>query len=167
MWVGGVDSRKEWIPRDGAARTDIRTHAPRTGRPAALGVTLPGRWPRLEARSTRRVRIGARRSRRTRARTRAASTRTPDPAEVDALGVGGDLPGPARRAAGDDRKAPLPARKAAAVFGDRAIGDLTAQEIAVWRMTLSPGYCFEATQALRQVLHRAVALGDDRRQPGE
>jgi hypothetical protein len=36
---------------------------------------------------------------------------------------------------------------------------LTSQEIAEWRMTLSPGYRFEATQALRQVLHRAVTWG--------
>src|SRR5579871_398025 len=49
--------------------------------------------------------------------------------------------------------------KATTVFGDRAIGELTSQEIAAWRMTLSPGYRFEATQALRQVLHRAVAWG--------
>jgi integrase len=49
--------------------------------------------------------------------------------------------------------------KATAVFGDRRIGELTSQEIAEWRMTLSPGYRFEATQALRQVLHRAVAWG--------
>jgi integrase len=49
--------------------------------------------------------------------------------------------------------------KATAVFGDRAIGELTSQEIAAWRMDLSPGYRFEATQALRQVLHRAVAWG--------
>src|SRR5919197_1769788 len=49
--------------------------------------------------------------------------------------------------------------KATAVFGDRRIGELTAQEIAEWRMTLSPGYRFEATQALRQVLQRAVAWG--------
>jgi hypothetical protein len=49
--------------------------------------------------------------------------------------------------------------KATAAFGDRKIGELTSQEIAAWRMTLSPGYRFEATQALRQVLHRAVAWG--------
>ena len=49
--------------------------------------------------------------------------------------------------------------KATAVFGDRKIGELTSQEIAQWRMNLSPGYGFEATQALRQVLHRAVAWG--------
>src|SRR5205085_4964419 len=49
--------------------------------------------------------------------------------------------------------------KATAVFGERKIGELTSQEIAEWRMRLSPGYRFEATQALRQVLHRAVAWG--------
>jgi hypothetical protein len=49
--------------------------------------------------------------------------------------------------------------KATAVFGDRRIGELTSQEIAEWRMALSPGYRFEATQALRQVLRRAVAWG--------
>lgn len=49
--------------------------------------------------------------------------------------------------------------KATAVFGDRKIGELTSQEIAEWPMTLSPGYRFEATQALRQVLHRAAAWG--------
>jgi hypothetical protein len=49
--------------------------------------------------------------------------------------------------------------KAIAVFGDRRIGELTSQEIAEWRMTVSPGLRFEATQALRQVLHRAVVWG--------
>src|ERR687891_463590 len=49
--------------------------------------------------------------------------------------------------------------KATAVFGDRKVGELTSEEIAAWRMTISPGYRFEATQALRQVLHRAVARG--------
>src|ERR671930_1207577 len=49
--------------------------------------------------------------------------------------------------------------KATVVFGERKIGELTSHEIAEWRMRLSPGYRFEATQALRQVLHRAVASG--------
>jgi hypothetical protein len=49
--------------------------------------------------------------------------------------------------------------KAIAIFGDRRVGELASQEIAEWRMTLSPGYRFEATQALRQVLHRAVVWG--------
>jgi hypothetical protein len=41
---------------------------------------------------------------------------------------------------------------AVAVFGDRPIGELHSREIAAWRIGLSPGYRFEATQALRQVL---------------
>ena len=49
--------------------------------------------------------------------------------------------------------------KAIAVFGDRRVGELTSQEIAEWRMTLSPGYRFEATHALRQTRHRAVVWG--------
>jgi integrase len=49
--------------------------------------------------------------------------------------------------------------KATAAFGKRRIGELSPQKIAAWRMTLSPGYRFEATQALRQMLHRAVAWG--------
>ncbi len=49
--------------------------------------------------------------------------------------------------------------KAVAVFGDRPIGELCSQEIAAWRIALSPGYRFDATQALRQVLSRAVVWG--------
>jgi hypothetical protein len=49
--------------------------------------------------------------------------------------------------------------KSIAVFGDRRIAELASQEIAEWRMTLPPGYRFEATQALRQVLDRAVVWG--------
>ena len=43
--------------------------------------------------------------------------------------------------------------------GDRRPGDLCSQEIAAWRMTIAAGHRFEATQALRQVLTRAVAWG--------
>jgi integrase len=49
--------------------------------------------------------------------------------------------------------------KAVRVFGDRRLSELRAQEIAAWRMTVPPGHRFEATQALRQVLARAVAWG--------
>jgi integrase len=49
--------------------------------------------------------------------------------------------------------------KAIAVFGDCRIGELTSQEIAEWRMNLSRGYRFEATQPVRQVLNRAVIWG--------
>jgi integrase len=46
--------------------------------------------------------------------------------------------------------------KALAAFGDRPLGELRPPEIAAWRMTIPPGHRFEATQALRQVLARAV-----------
>jgi hypothetical protein len=49
--------------------------------------------------------------------------------------------------------------KAVVVFGDRPVAELRSQEIAAWRITLSPGYRFDATQALRQVLSRAVLWG--------
>jgi hypothetical protein len=49
--------------------------------------------------------------------------------------------------------------KAVAVFGDRPIRELRSQEIAAWRIVLSPGYRFDATQVLRQVLARAVLWG--------
>jgi integrase len=49
--------------------------------------------------------------------------------------------------------------KAVAAFGDRRVGELRSEEIAAWRIALSPGYRFDATQALRQVLARAVVWG--------
>jgi hypothetical protein len=35
----------------------------------------------------------------------------------------------------------------------------TAAELAAWRMTIPPGHRFEATEALRQTLARAVSWG--------
>jgi integrase len=49
--------------------------------------------------------------------------------------------------------------KALRTFGGRRLPELRSQEIAAWRMTVSPGHRFEATQALRQVLARAVVWG--------
>ena len=49
--------------------------------------------------------------------------------------------------------------KAVAVFGERPVGELRSEEVAAWRIALSPGYRFDATQALRQVLARAVLWG--------
>src|SRR5215207_1537413 len=46
--------------------------------------------------------------------------------------------------------------KAVRVSGAQRLGQLRSQEIAAWRMTIPPGHRFEATQALRQVLSRAV-----------
>jgi hypothetical protein len=47
--------------------------------------------------------------------------------------------------------------KAVRSFGCRRISQLRPAEIAAWRMTIPAGHRFEATQALRQVLARAVS----------
>jgi integrase len=47
--------------------------------------------------------------------------------------------------------------KATCALGDRRVVDLRSDEIGAWRTTLPEGHRFEATQALRQVLNRAVA----------
>ena len=47
--------------------------------------------------------------------------------------------------------------KAICAFGDRRVVELRSDEIAAWRTGLPEGHRFEATQALRQVLNRAVA----------
>ena len=49
--------------------------------------------------------------------------------------------------------------KALRAFGGRRLPELRSHEIAAWRMTIAPGHRFEATQALRQVLARAVVWG--------
>ena len=49
--------------------------------------------------------------------------------------------------------------KAVRVFGERHLSELRSPAIASWRMTIPSGHRFEATQALRQVLARAVSWG--------
>jgi integrase len=49
--------------------------------------------------------------------------------------------------------------KAVRVFGERKLSELRSPAIAAWRMTIPVGHRFEATQALRQVLARAVNWG--------
>jgi hypothetical protein len=49
--------------------------------------------------------------------------------------------------------------KATAAFGTLRLSELEPRQIAAWRMTIPPGHRFEATQALRQTLARAVAWG--------
>ena len=49
--------------------------------------------------------------------------------------------------------------KAMRAFGDRRLSQLRSPAIAAWRMTIPAGHRFEATQALRQVLARAVSWG--------
>ena len=48
-------------------------------------------------------------------------------------------------------------RKATAAMRDVRLIDLTPEQVCKWRMTIPEGHRYEATQALRQVLNRAVA----------
>jgi integrase len=47
--------------------------------------------------------------------------------------------------------------KATAALGEVRLIDLTPERVCTWRMTIPEGHRYEATQALRQVLSRAVA----------
>jgi integrase len=47
--------------------------------------------------------------------------------------------------------------KATCALGNRRVVDLRSDEIGAWRTALPEGHRFEATQALRQLLNRAVA----------
>jgi integrase len=49
--------------------------------------------------------------------------------------------------------------KATAELGGKRLADLFPRDVYAWRMTVPEGHRFEATQALRQVLNRAVACG--------
>src|SRR6266542_1448532 len=43
--------------------------------------------------------------------------------------------------------------------GERRLADLSPKDVYAWRLTIPEGHRFEATQALRQVLNRAVDWG--------
>jgi integrase len=47
--------------------------------------------------------------------------------------------------------------KATAVLGEVRLAELSPEQVCSWRLTVPEGHRFEATQALRQVLNRAVA----------
>jgi integrase len=47
--------------------------------------------------------------------------------------------------------------KATAELGGVRLGELSPEQVCAWRLTVPEGHRFEATQALRQVLNRAVA----------
>jgi integrase len=49
--------------------------------------------------------------------------------------------------------------KATAKLGETRLADLSPRDVYAWRMTVPEGHRFEATQALRQVLNRAVGWG--------
>jgi hypothetical protein len=47
--------------------------------------------------------------------------------------------------------------KATATLGELRLAELAPKDVYAWRLTVPDGHRFEATQALRQVLNRAVA----------
>jgi integrase len=49
--------------------------------------------------------------------------------------------------------------KATRVLGEKRLADLSPRDVYAWRLTIPEGHRFEATQALRQVLNRAVDWG--------
>jgi integrase len=49
--------------------------------------------------------------------------------------------------------------KATSTLGEKRIAELSPKDVYSWRLTVPEGHRFEATQALRQVLNRAVAWG--------
>jgi hypothetical protein len=49
--------------------------------------------------------------------------------------------------------------KATAVLGEVMLAEILPEQVYAWRLTIPEGNRFEATQALRQVLNRAVAWG--------
>jgi integrase len=49
--------------------------------------------------------------------------------------------------------------KATAALGDVRLAELSPKDVHAWRLTIPEGHRFEATQALRQVLTRAVVWG--------
>ena len=49
--------------------------------------------------------------------------------------------------------------KATSGLGEKRLADLSPKDVYAWRLTIPEGHRFEATQALRQVLNRAVAWG--------
>jgi hypothetical protein len=49
--------------------------------------------------------------------------------------------------------------KATTTLGEIRLADLSPKDVYAWRLTVPEGHRFEATQALRQVLNRAVVWG--------
>ena len=105
----------------------------------ALGVPLPDWCPHLEAGSARGLRERA-------GRTRRRSSSALEQAQHEASPV-------------TLEKLRWLLTRSVAAFGERRLDELQPYEIAAWRMTIRPGYRFEATQALRQVLQPAVVWG--------
>ena len=76
---------------------------------------------------------------------------------MNACRAGRSVPGVASGGAGDDREVALVAGQGDPRVRRGAARGSLPEEICAWRLTVPEGHRFEATQALRQVLNRAVA----------
>jgi integrase len=124
-----------------------------------LGVSVSGGRPRFEARATRGIRVRAGRERGARAGSRTGAPRARLWDRADAAELVDEYLAQHDGEPETIEKLGWLLTKAVKAFGTRRLPELRSQEIAAWRMTIPPGHRFEATQALRQVLARAVVWG--------
>jgi hypothetical protein len=139
---GGPRDRPPWHPflvvdsrrcHDGAAGTGVSSRRGASGR-EAVGVPVPGRWPRFQTRAAGRLRLGGGGGGGARASAGAIASRARAGGVADAERVRRGVSRPARGRAGDDREASLAARKGgarlrraaperASLAGDRRLAD--------------------------------------------
>ena len=143
-----------------SAGTGVRARNRYARRARAVGVPVPRRRARLEASPARRLRQRAGRAGGARAGARAAAARANGIGETLTLAELVD------EYLAQHEAEPETLEKLRWLLAQggrglrwRRLGELRPQEIAAWRMTIPPGHRFEATQALRQVLARAVVWG--------
>jgi len=117
-----------------------------SGRRAAVGVPVPGGRQGLHASTAWRVCFRAGRGGGAGARARAAATGAARLEIADPRGTGEAYLEQHDVDPVTIEKLRWLLGKAVAVFGNRPIGELRSQEIAAWRIALSPGYRFDATQ---------------------
>src|SRR6266540_565868 len=142
---------------DGAAGSGVQAEDERPGWQANVGVPLSGRRASLGTAAGGRVCESGRGDAGAASRARAAaSSQRAARADHAERARRGDL---AQHEAQPRTIAKLRwlLAKAVCAFGDRRVVELRSDEIAAWRAGLPAGHRFEATQALRQVLNRAVA----------
>jgi hypothetical protein len=128
------------------------------GRSAAVGIPLSARGARLGEAAGRRIRDSRRGAEGARESTRTARARRTG-SHDDARRVVDEYLEMHQAEPVTLAKLRWLLGKVTATFGEVRLADLSARDVYVWRLTIPEGHRFEATQALRQVLSRAVAWG--------
>ena len=143
--------------RDGAAGSGIQVEDEGRGRQVVVGLPISryraaapagGRWADLRPGRRRNARF-ARRSTGSVPAARAATLTLVDFVEEYLLAHPGQRGDGCRSCAGYS--------EGDAELGDVRLIELTPEQVCTWRMSVPEGHRYEATQALRQVLNRAVA----------